>query len=93
MGLSVQEVQNRLGHGDINTTINIYAYITEKQRDKVAEIFAQYISFSINVFKLKLTNKQEARNRFISTFLTSYKWIIYTLALILQPYLSSNLPL
>ncbi len=45
VGLSVQEVQNRLGHGDINTTINIYAYITEKQRDKVAEIFAQYISF------------------------------------------------
>ena len=44
-GLSIQEVQDRLGHGDINTTMDVYAHITEKQREKVAEKFAYYISF------------------------------------------------
>jgi len=44
-GLSIQEVQDRLGHGDIKTTMDIYAHITEKQREKVAEKFANYISF------------------------------------------------
>lgn len=44
-GLSIQEVQDRLGHGDINTTMDVYAHITEKQREKVAEKFANYISF------------------------------------------------
>lgn len=44
-GLSVQEVQDRLGHSDINTTMSIYAHVTEKQREKVAEKFANYISF------------------------------------------------
>lgn len=44
-GLSIQEVQDRLGHGDIKTTMDIYAHITEKQREKVAEKFAKYISF------------------------------------------------
>ena len=28
-GLSIQEVQDRLGHGDINTTMDVYAHITE----------------------------------------------------------------
>lgn len=44
-GLSIQEVQDRLGHGDINTTMDVYAHITEKQREKIAEKFANYISF------------------------------------------------
>lgn len=44
-GLSIQEVQDRLGHGDIKTTMDIYAHVTEKQRDKVAEKFANYINF------------------------------------------------
>ncbi|MGO4065558.1 site-specific integrase [Staphylococcus pseudintermedius] len=44
-GLSVQEVQSRLGHSDIQTTMNIYAHVTEKQRDNVAEKFANYINF------------------------------------------------
>ena len=34
-GLSIQEVQDRLGHGDINTTMDVYAHITEKQREKL----------------------------------------------------------
>ncbi|PTG17020.1 site-specific integrase [Staphylococcus chromogenes] len=44
-GLSIQEVQDRLGHGDIGTTMDIYAHITEKQRDQIAEKFAKYINF------------------------------------------------
>ncbi|WP_436945031.1 tyrosine-type recombinase/integrase [Staphylococcus xylosus] len=44
-GLTIQEVQDRLGHGDIKTTMDIYAHVTEKQRDKVADKFANYINF------------------------------------------------
>lgn len=44
-GLTLQEVQDRLGHGNISQTMNIYAHITEKQRDKVADKFANYINF------------------------------------------------
>ncbi|OIS60836.1 site-specific integrase [Staphylococcus equorum] len=44
-GLTLQEVQDRLGHGNISQTMNIYAHITEKQRDQVADKFANYINF------------------------------------------------
>ena len=44
-GLTIQEVQDRLGHGDIKTTMDIYAHVTEKQRDNVADKFANYINF------------------------------------------------
>jgi len=44
-GLTLQEVQDRLGHGNISQTMNIYAHITEKQRDNVADKFANYINF------------------------------------------------
>ncbi|HDB6088580.1 TPA: site-specific integrase [Staphylococcus aureus] len=44
-GLSIQEVQDRLGHGDIKTTMDIYAHVTEKQRDQVADKFSKYINF------------------------------------------------
>ncbi|EQA4766674.1 tyrosine-type recombinase/integrase [Staphylococcus pseudintermedius] len=44
-GLSIQEVQDRLGHGDIKTNMDIYAHVTEKQRDQVTEKFANDINF------------------------------------------------
>lgn len=44
-GASIQEVQSRLGHGDIHTTMNIYAHVTEKQRERLAERFANYVNF------------------------------------------------
>lgn len=44
-GLTIQEVQDRLGHGDIKTTMDIYAHVTEKQRDQIADKFANYINF------------------------------------------------
>lgn len=44
-GASIQEVQSRLGHGDIHTTMNIYVHKTEKQRERLAERFENYVNF------------------------------------------------
>lgn len=44
-GLSIQDVRNRLGHSDIQTTMNIYAHVTKKQKDISAEKFARYLNF------------------------------------------------
>ncbi|MCW6665500.1 site-specific integrase [Aerococcaceae bacterium NML191219] len=44
-GLSVKEVQARLGHSDIKTTLDIYTHVTEKQREESAEKFAKYVNF------------------------------------------------
>ncbi len=43
--LSVKEVQDRLGHSDVQTTLNIYIHVTKKQKDVVAEKFSNYINF------------------------------------------------
>ncbi len=39
------DINFRLGHGDIKTNMDIYAHVTEKQRDQVAEKFANDINF------------------------------------------------
>lgn len=44
-GASIKEVQDRLGHSDIETTMNIYAHVTQSAREKTAEKFADYIGF------------------------------------------------
>lgn len=44
-GLDMQEVKDRLGHSNIQTTMNIYAHLTENQRDEVAEKFEKFIGF------------------------------------------------
>lgn len=45
MGTPIQVVQDRLGHTNIKTTIDIYTHVTEKQRDDIAENFAKHIGF------------------------------------------------
>lgn len=45
MGTPIQVVQDRLGHTNIKTTMDIYTHVTEKQRDDIAENFAKYIGF------------------------------------------------
>ena len=45
MGTPIQVVQERLGHSNIKTTMNIYTHVTEKQRDEIAEKFAKHIGF------------------------------------------------
>ena len=42
---SIKEVQDRLGHSDIQTTMNIYTHVTEKAKEKTAEKFAKYVNF------------------------------------------------
>lgn len=44
-GASIQEVQDRLGHNDIHTTMNIYNHVTEKVKEETAQKFAKYVNF------------------------------------------------
>ena len=43
-GFTIQEVQDRLGHSDLKTTMSIYAHVTEKQRDNMADKFAKFMA-------------------------------------------------
>lgn len=43
-GVKMQVVKDRLGHSGITTTMNIYAHVTQEQRDQVANIFADFIA-------------------------------------------------
>ncbi|MDT2864288.1 tyrosine-type recombinase/integrase [Vagococcus carniphilus] len=43
-GASIQEVQERLGHSDVKTTMNIYTHVTKKTKKETALKFANYIN-------------------------------------------------
>lgn len=43
-GATIKEVQDRLGHSDVATTMNIYTHVTESARDKTADLFADYLA-------------------------------------------------
>ena len=43
-GFTIQEVQDRLGHSDLKTTMSIYAHVTEKHRDNMADKFAKFMA-------------------------------------------------
>ena len=45
MGTPIQVVQERLGHTNIKTTMDIYTHVTEKQRDDIAENIAKHLGF------------------------------------------------
>lgn len=42
-GVSIKEVQDRLGHSDVQTTMNIYAHVTQKAKEEAIMKFANYI--------------------------------------------------
>lgn len=44
-GASIKEVQERLGHSDVKTTMNIYAHVTPEKIKETGERFAQYVNF------------------------------------------------
>jgi integrase len=44
-GASIKDVQARLGHTDIQTTMDIYTHVTDEAKEKTAEMFQKYMSF------------------------------------------------
>jgi len=42
-GITMEVVKDRLGHSDIQTTVNIYTHVTQKNKDKTATQFAKYM--------------------------------------------------
>ncbi len=44
-GVPVKDVQERLGHSDIQTTMNIYTHVSQDSKDRSAELFQAYINF------------------------------------------------
>ncbi|EAC7081712.1 site-specific integrase [Listeria monocytogenes] len=45
-GASIKEVQVRLGHTDIKTTMDIYTHVTKRQTEETANRFADFMRFS-----------------------------------------------
>lgn len=43
-GATIKEVQDRLGHSDVQTTMNIYAHVSVKKREETAQKFASYLN-------------------------------------------------
>ncbi|MGM0200234.1 tyrosine-type recombinase/integrase [Enterococcus sp. AZ149] len=44
-GASIKEVQERLGHKDVKTTMNIYAHVSPEKVKETGERFASYVNF------------------------------------------------
>ncbi|MGE7366432.1 tyrosine-type recombinase/integrase [Desemzia incerta] len=44
-GATIKEVQDRLGHSDVKTTMNIYAHVSKKSKDNTAAKFADHVGF------------------------------------------------
>ncbi|WP_309501258.1 tyrosine-type recombinase/integrase [Lysinibacillus sphaericus] len=42
-GASLKEVQDRLDHSDVQTTMNIYAHVTKKAKEEAIQKFASYL--------------------------------------------------
>lgn len=44
-GASIKEVQERLGHEDAQTTLNIYTHVTEKQGKEAVQKLVNFLDF------------------------------------------------
>lgn len=44
-GVTIKDVQVRLGHSDIKTTMDIYTHVTNSAREKAAKTFEDFIGF------------------------------------------------
>lgn len=44
-GASLKEVQDRLGHSDIQTTMNIYAHVSPEAKEETINKFGNFMSF------------------------------------------------
>lgn len=43
-GATLKEVQDRLGHSDIKTTMNIYTHVTKKAQEQAIQKFSNYVN-------------------------------------------------
>ncbi|MBF0714667.1 tyrosine-type recombinase/integrase [Gemelliphila palaticanis] len=43
-GANIKDVQERLGHTDIKTTMNVYTHLSKKQKEKTADIFYNFMA-------------------------------------------------
>lgn len=43
-GATIKEVQDRLGHSDVQTTMNIYAHVSKERKTSAIEKFANYLA-------------------------------------------------
>jgi integrase len=43
-GATLKEVQDRLGHSDIKTTMNIYTHVTKKAQEQAIQKFSSYVN-------------------------------------------------
>lgn len=44
-GMTLKQVQYRLGHSDLKTTMNVYTHITTQAKDDIGQRFSDYIDF------------------------------------------------
>lgn len=44
-GASIKEVQERLGHSDVKTTMDIYTHVTKEQNDEAVQKLERYMNF------------------------------------------------
>lgn len=42
-GASIKEVQDRLGHSDVKTTLDIYTHVTKKAKEGAIQKFVSYL--------------------------------------------------
>ena len=70
----MKDVQERLEHSDIQTTINIYTHVTENSRENSAKLFFElcgvlkYLNTYLNILDNK--KKRHNRNLVIKAFLS-----------------------
>lgn len=57
-GADIKDVQMRLGHADINTTLQVYTHATEKMAERSVEIFEKAASLWQHL-KKALSNRSQ----------------------------------
>lgn len=48
-GASMKQVQSRLGHSNIKTTMNVYTHVTKEGKEETADIFGDYMKNGKNL--------------------------------------------